>query len=344
MNKTLFGLALLSYNWDNHKKDIIDSYVPLVCNSIKNKIQTKVSREIVQSDLHETYGIKIPLGAIESILKRMTKDGLLKKEAGEYLVIFDKICYAVKDSQKDELDIAFKSLVADLKKFSDVEFSINLTTEEIETGLITFFKENDLDLLFASNNGDSVLPKVKESKKAKYIIAKFITDLQNKEPSKFAMVLKLAKGYAIASLITYEDIKHYTGNLNNVEIYLDAPIIFNLLGLNGDSNLKLSQELHELLKGNGAKLKIFEVNYGEVVKTILDAIQRLNSNNYNIFKSSRVLRTALRENISAQQLQIKLNQLDSILETFPIERVNSPSLIETDWKYQIDESKLTTTI
>lgn len=198
-------------------------------------------------------------------------------------------------------------------------------------------------MLFA-NNGDSVLPKVKESKKAKYIIAKYITDLQNKEPRKFSIVLKLAKGYAIASLITYEDIQHYTGSLNDVDIYLDAPVIFNLLGINGDSNLRLGQELIDTLKNNSAKLKVFDLNYGEVIKTIQDAIKRLNSRDFDISKSSRVLRTAIRDNISAQQLQIKLNQLESMLKQYSISRVGTPSLTANEYRYQIDEAKLTKAI
>jgi len=344
MNKTLFGLALLSYNWEHSKKDIIDSYIPLVCSSIKVKVYSKVTRENIQDDFKELYGINIPLGAIESILKRMAKDGLLNKQTGEWIVNFEKVCAAVKKDEKDELDTAFQELTIDLNKYSTEVFSVQLATEDIESGIIAFFKDYDLDLLFANNNGESVLPKVKESKKAKYIIAKFITDLQNKEPRKFKTVLKLAKGYAIASLITYEDIQHYSGNLSDVEVYLDAPIIFNLLGLNGDSNLKLSQELIDALKNNGAKLKVFDLNYGEVIKTIQDAIKRLNSKSYVISKSSRVLKTAIRENISAQQLQIKLNQLESMLKHYSILKVGTPSLNASEHRYQIDETKLTKTI
>ncbi len=344
MDKTLFGLALLSYNWEQSKKDIIDSYIPLVCNSIKSKAYSKIARENIQDDFKGLYGIIIPLGAIESILKRMAKNGLLNRQTGEWLVNYDKVCEAVRADEKEDLDTAFHELVIDLNKYSKETFSVELTTEDIEAGIIAFFKDYDLDLLFANNNGDSVLPKIKESKKAKYIIAKFITDLQDKDPRKFKTVLKLAKGYAIASLITYADIQHYSGNLNDVEVYLDAPIIFNLLGLNGNSNLKLGQELIEALKSNGAKLKVFDLNYDEVIKTIQDAIKRLNSRNFDISKSSRVLRTAVRENISAQQLQIKLNQLESMLKHYSILRTATPSLTATEHKYQIDEAKLTKTI
>src|SRR5688572_11028917 len=106
MNKTLFGLALISYNWEKSKQDIIDSYIPLVCNTIKSKAYSKVTREIVQNDFDENYGIHIPLGAIESILKRMSKNGLLNKQTGEWLVDYDKVCESSKNEEKDELDIA----------------------------------------------------------------------------------------------------------------------------------------------------------------------------------------------------------------------------------------------
>jgi len=340
MNKTLFGLALLSYNWEKNKKDIVDTYIPLTCSIIREQAYNKTDRDLIHNDFSKTYGINIPLGAIESILKRMAKHGLLEKKAGEYLVNYDKVCDVVKNGQKEELDDAFKELSADLKKYSFDVFQIVLDDEAIETGIISFFKEYDLDLLFASNN-ESVLPKVRESKKTKYIIAKFITDLQSREPKKFRTILKLAKGYAIASLITYEDLQHYTGGLNDVEIYLDAPIVFNLLGLNGESNLNLSTELITALTANEAKLKIFELNYGEVIKTIQDAIKRLNSKDFDIARSSRVLRTSIRENISAQKLQIKLNQLEDMLGKLSIHKVPSPSLNETEHKYQIGVDKLT---
>lgn len=344
MNKTLFGLALLTYNWEHGKKDIFDSYIPLICNNINNKRHKIVTRDIVQSDLLTEYGISISLGACENILKRMTKNEILSKNQGEFHVDIQTVSEISHKANPQELNTAFTALVWDLQNYSRNTFGVELTIIETEEGLINFFKDNDLDLLFANNNGQTVLPNVKESKKAKYIIAKYITDLQTKDALKFSLVLKLAKGYAIASLITYDDIQHYTGNLEDVEIYLDAPIIFNLLGLNGDSNLKLSQELIASLKTNRAKLYIFDINHGEVINTIQDAIKRLNSKDFDITKSSRVLKTAIREKLSSQQLQIKLNQLDNLLSSDKIVVKPSPSLLESEKQFQINEELLTESI
>jgi len=335
-NNTLLGLAMLTYNWEKHKKDIIDSYIPLICSTIISNKNTKINRDIIQKELVDQFGILIPLGAIESILKRMTKNDLLTRILGEFQVVYDKVVLMINSSQKEELDITFNELLIDLSAYSKKNFNIEFSNIEIEEGLISFFKEVDLSILFASPATTSVLPKVRESKKAKYIIAKYIMDLQFGNPTKFSVILKLAKGYGIASLITYENIQHYSGSLSDVEIYLDAPIIFSLIGLNGDSNLKLSNEILSALKENGAKIKMFEINHGEVIKTIDDAIKRLTTKNYKLSISSRVLRTAIRENISAQQLQIKLHQLDSILKSHHIEVVPSIELSKEEYQFQID--------
>ncbi len=340
MNKTLFSLALLSYNWDNNKKDIIDCYIPLVCSTIKTNNYSKITREQLAIGLTENYGIEIPLGAIEGIIKRMVKYAIIDRASGENSVISEKLNEYAKSNHRDELNLAFKVLVSDIIKYAKDNFNRTLLAEEVEAGLINFLKEHDLDILFAGDNGITVLPKVPDDRKVKYLIAKFITILQNDDPKKFATVVKLAQGYTIAALITYKDLQNYSGTLADVEVFLDAPIIFSLIGLNGESNLKLIQELVDILKTNDAKLRIFEINYIEVVKTLQDAIKRLQTKKFDIAISSRVLRTAVRENLSAQELQIKLNQLDSILEKHQIKKTVTPSLKESEWKYQIDEIKL----
>jgi hypothetical protein len=344
MNRTLYALAFLSYNWETNHKDIIDSYIPLCCNICYEKGHKKLTREELRQDLLQTYGIRIPLGAVESILKRMAKEEFLRRDAGEYYVLDAKVHSTAKTSSKIELTLGFETLVSEIIAFSADNFDTSFNKNEIEDGLINFFKDNDLDILFANNepNGTSrgVLPDVKESKKAKYIIAKYITQLQADNPERFNLVVKLAMGYFIASLITYKDLQNFSGNLKGVEIFLDAPIIFSLIGLNGTSNLNLTKELVDSLLSNGAKLKIFRVNYSEVINSIQDAISRLTTKKYDLSKSSRVLRTALREGLTSQSLQLRLNQLDGMLNNNSVVLVDSPTLSSNEKIYQIDESKL----
>ncbi len=340
MNKALFGLAFLSYNWETHKRDILDSYIPLFAEIVSTKGYNKISRDIVKADLLEEFGINMPLGAIEGVINRMIKEGIFTREQGLYLVVHSNIKKWLNNTHKEEINNSFEETISAIRGYSKTEFNLNFSISDIENGLIGFLKENDLDLLFASTNSESIVPNVVESKKLRYVIAKFVNYIQKFDQGKFNNLVKLAKGYSIASLITYEDIQSYSGKLDKVEVFLDAPIFFNLLGLNGESNLNSSVELIEILKRNGAKLRVFEINYEEVVKTIQAAVNRLQTGNYDLSISSRVLRTAIRENISASHLQVKLNQLESIFDTYKIDKTQPPSLSTFERRYQIDEAKL----
>ena len=340
MNKTLFGLALLTYSWETKKKDILDSYLSLIASIITEKQYTIVNHDILKDDMVNMYGINIPHGAIESILRRMLKNAMLSRDNGEYIALHEKIAPHVKIDNRNELNNLFDDILRDLLQYSKNHFQIQFTVDEMEKGFIGFLKEFDLDLMFGNDDGETVLPFVKENKKAKYIIAKYITEIHTSFPQKFEIIVKLAKGHAIASLITYDAIGNYSGSLNDVDIYMDSPVIFNLIGLNGESNLKLSQELISNLKKNGAKIKIFHTNYKEVVSTLSDAIRRLETKEYEISHCSRIMRTAIREGYTSQQIQMKYTQLDAILAKMEIPIVHSPELSAKERLYQIDEALL----
>jgi len=337
MDKTIFGLAYLNSNWENNGKDIIDSYVPLACKCIIDKEYKQITRDDLHNDFNTTFGLNVDLGPCETILKRMVKNGYLKKQQGIYQIETIQIHKQQKGIDERRIETDYADILNDIAKYTKKEYRVEYQEAAIENGLLSFLKEFDVDITLASEEVETTFSKIRENKKLKYIISKYIIYIQKKDSKRFKKIVDIAKGHAIAMLIAYENVKNYTGNLNNIEIYLDAPIIFNLLGINGESNLALANELVSNLKSNSAQLKLFEINNNEVVKTISDAIDRLKTGNYSLPKCSRVLRTAIREGYSANTLQIKLNQLESIYEKFDIQIVGTPDF---DVKYEIDQNKL----
>lgn len=339
MNKTFLGLAFLNYYWENNKKDIIDSYVPLACNCIVLKKCDQINRDDLQLEFKQVYGLdNITLGAVESILKRMVKDGFLTKDTGVYSIVKDKIYAQHKKTEEKEIETDYDTIIDNIIKYSKAEFGVEYCKKDIEDGLLVFLAEYDVDLMLAKDDIEENFAKIKEKKKLKYIISKYILSIKDLSPKEFKSIISISQGHAIASLITYKDIDSYTGKLNDVEIFIDAPVIFNLLGINGSSNLALANELISELKNNGAKLKIFELNYEEVISTIGDAIERLKTGHYDLYRCSRVLRTAVRESYTPMQLQVKLNQVEDLLCKHNIERVVSPEI--ENYKYEIDQNKL----
>ena len=338
MDKTIFGLAYLNCNWENNGKDIIDSYVPLACNCIIDNEYKQITRDDLHNNFKTTFGLNVDIGPCETILKRMVKNGCLKKDKGIYHVETIQIQKQQKGIDERRIEADYSDIINSIIKYAKGKYSLDYQEKDIENGLLLFLKEFDVDLTLASNKVETTFSKIKESKKLKYIISKYIIDIQKSDSRCFKKIVDIAKGHAIAMLISYDNASNYTGKLEDVKIYLDAPIIFNLLGINGESNLALANELVSNLKKNGAQFKIFELNNNEVVNTISDAIERLKTGNYDLRYSSRVLRTAIREGYSANTLQIKLNQLEDIYKKFDIQVVSKPDF---DVKYEIDQSKLT---
>lgn len=343
MSKTLLGLAFINYNWETYRRDIIDSYVPICGKIAYDRNYEKLTRDQLKADLSADFGIEIPLGPVDSILRRMQRDGFLNRREGEYFVQHAKVKEIANRAKNFALSDTFDAVIEDIRAYTTQHGQTSFTTIEIQNGIIDFFREQNSEILFASDEvkiDEGILPSGKSSKKIKYLIARFILELQAEDKAKFGHILKLAQGYFVASMITYTDFQSFTGNLKSVEIFLDAPIVFNLLGLNGSSGQELAKELIESLLKNGAQLKIFDVNYSEVVNSMTDAIDRLTTKEYDLFKSSRLLRTAVRERYTAQNLRLKLTQFDSTLENLRIGRAINPSLNSNEYKFQIDEEHL----
>lgn len=340
MNKTLFGLAYINYQYELKNKDLIDSYIPLICKIALKKRYNEIDREQLQVDFNEEYGMILPIGVIETVLKRMVKSKIVNKNIGSYRIDLAELEKLKFSDEPKNLENDYITIVREINNFSIENYQISFSQNEIEDGFLAFLKEYDLDLLFASDDQKIISFNIKESRKVKYIISKYILNLISLNDKKYDIILKIAKGYAIASLITYKDISNYSGNLSKVDIYLDAPILYNVLGLNGDANILLTKELLNSLNENGGNLKVFNVHYSELINSLTDAVEKLRTKSYDISKSSRLIKTAVRENISSSSIQLKINQLNEILSKYNIE-IESPIFIYSEDKaFQINENKL----
>lgn len=338
MNKTLFGLAYINYEYEINKKDLIDTYIPLFQKIILKGNYSIITRDILYNDFVTEYGIIIPLAVVEIIIKRMIKNEFLKNQIGEIHVIHSAFANLKVDDQASHLETEFSIIVKDIIEFSTINYSLIFTKDEIEDALLSFLKEYDLDILFGSEDVKILAKQTQDIRKVKYVIAKYIYGI-GVNNSKAETILKIAKGYSIASLITYKDIASFKGSLSNVEVYLDTPILYNLLGLNGEPNIQLTQELLQTLRKNGAKLKIFSVHHLELINSLRDAIEKLKTKAFELNKSSRLIKTAVREKISSSQMQLKANQLNEVLDQYQI-NIESPLYNTNDKSFQIDESKL----
>ncbi len=329
MEKGIYGLAYLQYNFEKNR-DIIDAYIPMVCHCLAEMRAETAEVLPLREKLAEIYGLNnITDGAIITIFERMAKDkyGFLKANDGLFIVNKTKVAVEGNKKPKDNLIAGFDNIVTKVESYCK-NFPVNYKRDQIEEGLFHFMDQYDVDLTLGDVKAlcKQLTKYKKEEKHLKYIISKFLIDASDKEPEAITLMVKLAKGHALSSLVCLQDLHKMNGSLKDVEIYLDAPMVFNLLDLNDRANYHLASELMQILKENGANFCIFEHNYNEVISTLTDARDRLATGNYDLRKSSRLLKMAHRERMSSIQIGVKIDEFSLLLENWHVSVKGRPEL------------------
>lgn len=94
MNDSIYSLAYLQYTHEVLKKDIVDAYVPMICQCILKKGFEIIDETQIKKTMSEIYGIEnITYGAISTICERMSssKYEILSKNNGNFYVQKDKL-------------------------------------------------------------------------------------------------------------------------------------------------------------------------------------------------------------------------------------------------------------
>ena len=315
MNDSIFSLAYLQYTYEVLKMDILDPYVPMFCNCLLQEDVNIVDIKNLKCSMSSIYGIKnLTYGAVQSICERMAsnKYGILKKINGGYHVIKEKLNgYHVKLTKNDKIIEEFNFLIKCIADFSS-KFEKTYSPEEIEKGLLHFIDLHGVDLLVGQGKKvfDSILRN--EDKRLSYIISRYvITDKEN-GGNAVEILNRLAKGNVISNLVSLSGRHYYTGSLKDVTVIIDTPFFYNLLGANNDSNKETAIEIMSILQRNGAHFSMFQHNLNEVYAALDDAIHRIITKEYDIRKSSRLLKMAVAEGYTSMQLESMRASVETI--------------------------------
>lgn len=341
MDNTLLSLAYVTSLWEQ-KKNIFDAYIPIVSSSIIDMWdhQSPINHAQVGDWVKEKYGLSnFTYGAARSILDKMSKKNILVRVNGEYQVNKDEIVKFVQTPTID-FESEMNRLVKQIMQYAKTCFHVELEEEQVTSGLMRFLDTYATELVLRKNKlFHDKIETVKDTQKVKFIISKYILDNDAHDADVVNLLGSLAKGYLLSNIISFDNLDIFVGNLNGIIVALDAPIIYNLLSLNGESNYKLTKELIDLLQEKGAKLVVFNENDGEVVNTIHDAIYRLRKGNYDLRYCSRLLKTAILEHYSASYLETKLGELATLYERYSIETRDAPDFPPKYSEIDIDKLK-----
>ena len=339
INRTITSYTILNY-FSEKGISQIDLYVPFACKCINKNASQTVSIEDLKKWFSEEYGLsKIYQGVFVSLLKKLTSLGILSLGGGCYNINKQQLIKEIEKFHEIDNSLSIEELCQKLILFSKENFGVEFSIEETQNGILRFLENHDGDIILDEKGLiDRVARQTEKSKKLNYILSKFIIWSKDNSSETFQLFKNIAKGHALSSLLSMKGVCNYVGKMSGVTIALDSPIIFNLLSLNEKVNFDMSSELLGILKKQGCVFIIFKQHYQEVLQTFNSTIHLLHTKDYSLDKASRLLKYAVRNNISASFLKNKRELLDSILSKWNISICEAPSIPN---RYsEIDSEKL----
>jgi hypothetical protein len=343
MKNTIVGLAIIKANWDKNKKDYLENFVNFVVHLIVSKKIKEITAQGISEEFEKEWGLRIPYYPMVSILNRVKTRGFIRKEQGKFHAVEERI------KENDFLKISaeqnrkWEKVVSEFVGYCKNKYESTISNEDAEQIFIAYLKKHDLDILFLSER-QTVLPDVKASKERLFLMNTFIRDAYLGDPLIFDFIVSIAVGHLLASsLLLYYDESNISirlsGQLRDIKFYLDANIVFSLLGIEGKYRKENCIEFLKSIRNEGSGLFIFEHTYEEVTVILNNCLRIISSKTYDPSKASRALVYFFENGFSESDVELFINNIRSVVEEYGIAKVQIPDKNENR-QYQIDEKEL----
>jgi hypothetical protein len=145
----------------------------------------------------------------------------------------------------------------------------------------------------------------------------------------------IAKGHMLANALLCPDLEAQDKNFKSLAIYLDTPLVLNLLNLQGTASQDAAKELVTLCGHLGARLAVFEHTVIECRNILEYASESMN----NARCSIRVVLEARRAGRNGTDLKLISGKLEHSIRDAKLHIDRIPS---TDSTYSINEARLRT--
>lgn len=344
MKRTLISLSLITSMWVLYKKDYLDAFVPFIATLIKKRNIKLIKEDNIDKICEmffDEFGLQIPVHPMISIINKCKKRKLLRKISGEFKPNNALVLKLDFSKQESETIRKHNIIIRDYIGFAKEKYGIQVNETEAINIILNFLKNNDIEILFASNS-NSILPNIHLSKKYKkysYILYKYITLLYEKKLDHFNYLCNIALGHIVSSTILLDNYEFQNDTVKNCNIYIDSPLLLQLLGVTGKNKKAAINYLLKVLLNNGAKLKIFHHNYQETIENLENALTWLDSPSYDPTMASKTVLFFRHEGYTKSEVERIINKLDDTIKEFKITVEDIPEF-QPKKDFQINEVKL----
>lgn len=261
----LITAAMLASIYENHQKDYLDLIEPFVCTLLPSKSEY-IDFIDIQRRMESEYGfVRMPIGVLHRIAERLSKLSppiCEKKQKNQYVICnpYDNTYFRTKrNSIKEDCLVVAEALKGYLRD----ERATIMETQECTNEFLKFLDHCGHHVL---KTEDSVRRLPLEERIQRFIAA-FIQIEKEKQSVVYDKITEIARGYMVYRCIYFycrTDNGQSSFSLNNVIVFLDTPLIINLLGFDTLLGKQAVSDAVDLARSLGAKVAVLEHNVEEV--------------------------------------------------------------------------------
>ncbi len=345
------SLAILKVNWDAGK-DYIENFVPFIAECLRTAPHTEVSLPELQTAVAEKFGLRIPQGALNTVLRRAARRGFAERTEGIYRR--NEGALANLDLSRTRSDVLrkYEALIRKLVGFCRKRFKVEWTPEEADAALLANLETGSSAVLAAVVDGRVISRPEDTVPHANFFVSSFVVETYEGDPEGFEFLETVVKGSMLASALLFPDLGGISRRFDRLEVYFDTTWVIRALGLAGAGRQEPCRELIGLLYEQNASLRIFEHTLNEI-RRVLDAA-------LHAFRSPHDLRRAFGETIqhfidsgyTASDIELAIARIEQSLralhirvkckpphtEALGLDEVKFASVLQDEVHYQHEEA------
>ena len=305
----LVTLAYLKARMD-HGEDHLGIFMPLVLDVLPRVSNRHFTSVEVRSAIENIHGVKMPETIVATLLRRVTRLGLLKRKHGRFLGGTRPLPRSNIAGQKAQLAQSQERFA---KAFIDHAKSRGVLVDSVDSALqltLAFIGEQQISLLL--ENSDHQL-KSSSIDPAEYtLMAEFIHDVAPSDPASNAVLRTIMQGLVLYHAAFLPDLASIERKFANLDVVFDSVLVRQALGFEGTSAETLMKETIALLLANGVRCIMFDKSVHEIQRILSVYQERLVSHTGRLsLKQNPMTRHFVTRAYSASDIQ----EISALIET-----------------------------
>jgi len=223
-----------------------------------------VSAPSLRDALIEQFALRLPLRAVEALIRRCQKRGYVYSANRVYYRNLDVL--RANDTFREAREkalAAHDALIGELRGYCRSRFSLTWTTEDAERALQSYVQNNEVSLLTGADTPIIAASGVAPAN-ARYVVASFVNMLRSMHPAIFHHLETVVQGSMLANAIYLPDPARPRARFERTQVFFDTSFLIYALGYAGIPRQEPCTELLDLLYETGAELSVFRHTVDEI--------------------------------------------------------------------------------